>query len=53
MWFVRNEISKSRNTWVDVDSPTIFLFWKNVRKRYDCIIISIRRSSFLTREKRT
>ena len=53
MWFVRNEISKSRNTWVDVDSPTIFLFWKNVRKRYDCIIISIRCSSICTREKRT
>ena len=53
MWFVRNEISKSRNTWVDVDSPTIFLFWKNVRKRYDYIIISIRCSRFCRAKKRT
>jgi len=42
IWFVRKDISRSRNTCVDVDSPTIFLFWKNVKKRYDCVIISIR-----------
>lgn len=28
IWFVRKDISKSLNTWVDVDSPTIFLFYK-------------------------
>lgn len=46
MWFVRNDISRSRSTWVDVESANIFLFCKKTNKLFAISLKEVKRYLF-------